>query len=1008
VSSRPTSVTNFVLNGLVGVILAGSLFVLGCNRSGPLEPARFVREIPWAEQGVWLKADTHVHTNFSDGALPLADVVTRARLYGVDVLAITDHADPELKATSDEYFAELALARAENPELVILAGLEWNLPPWGGREHATLLVSPASDEKQLLREFQRSFDDWQRRDTDPNQALNALGWLEKQASKPADLPVVIFNHPNRKRETGNDLVAELARLHSRGPVLIGFEGGPGHQNSQSIGSYSKSRPTVDRWDPAVAEVGGEWDQLLAQHVPIWGALATSDLHSGDPEKADSFWPGQFSETWLYAPERSAAGALAALRAGSFFGVHGHIVRQVELTALAAGLTRPAIVGEAVYAPAGTVAMVTLRLETPSRDWKRDENRLDQVELITISESGTMIAAQQLPLSGTAMHVPIAVPPGGVTLRARGRRVVPDGEDLLFYTNPIQFVTDASVLGSTAGNYASDVKPSLPKLNNIAVSEAGAAGSASSHGAASRDERSFPAWIPLLFVLAGGLLLTLLDRWSLEVRRRFFRNRSDSQTIEHVPKVPRRYLAIPLLLAIFLAVYGSLVPLNVLEVSWDSATERFREILQTPLNFASRTDWATNVLLFVPIGFFATGLLFGNRPSDRRRGLGVVLIVCGCAVLSLAIEFAQLWIVGRTTSQNDIVAESFGGLVGAFGWVLVGRALLHWLGRFLAATRPREHVERMLEAYLVIVGTYMLMPLDLTLRPAEIYSKWKSGKINLIPLADIASNPNGAIELIGDTLLLVPLGMLVALWRWPQYTDVRPLVRALATGLLIMIGIELAQVFVQSRYSSTTDLLTGMLGVGMGWGIARWLVRRKARVGPRVSRLSGSTALLLSAVAVYSGILIAVFCLPFDDWAGGEQISQRFTGLFTRPPLAAFYTGTELNAVSEMLRKTLLFAPLGGLLALAIHSRPQTPATTARSRGRESWIGGRGWLVAASIGGAALLALAIELIQVWLLPHVPDMTDVLLCTMGSALGLAAAVRVLAARDEPVSAAAHSVV
>jgi hypothetical protein len=37
-----------------------------------------------------------------------------------------------------------------------------------------------------------------------------------------------------------------------------------------------------------------------------------------------------------------------------------------------------------------------------------------------------------------------------------------------------------------------------------------------------------------------------------------------------------------------------------------------------------------------------------------------------------------------------------------------------------------------------------------------------------------------------------------------------------------------------------------------------------------------------------------------------------------------------------------------------------------------------------------------------------MTDVILCTLGSSVGLAAAVRVLAARDEPTSAAAHSVV
>jgi glycopeptide antibiotics resistance protein len=1008
VPSRPRSVTCFVLNGLLGAVLVIGLFIIGCDRAGSLEPARFVREIPWAEQGIWLKADTHVHTNFSDGALPLADVVRKARLHGVDVLAITDHADSELKATSDEYFEALELARVEFPEMVILAGLEWNVPPWSGREHATLLVSPATDEKQILRDFQQMFDDWHRRETNPNLALDAIGWLAKQSADPADLPVVIYNHPNRKREAGDDLVAELARLHSRGPVLVGLEGGPGHQNAKSIGAYEGDRPTIDRWDPAIAEVGGEWDQLLAQQIPIWGAIATSDLHSGDPEKRDGFWPGEFSETWLYASDRSAAGALAALRAGSFFGVHGGIARQVELSAMAAGLTRPAIAGEAVYAPAGTVAMVTLRVDVPARDWKREPNRLDEVELIAISEAGAMVAARQIPLSGTAMHLPIAIPHGGVTLRARGRRTMVEGEDLLFYSNPIQFVTDASVLESGGANYAAIPKPKDPAVKNVANSATNATGARKSRRASFGDDRSFPAWIPLLFVLAGGLLVTLLDRWSVEVRRRFSRNRKDSHTVEHVPSAPRRYLAVPLLLSIFLAVYGSLVPLKVNNLPWNEATDRFQEILQSPLNFASRTDWATNVLLFVPIGFFATGLLLGNRPSDRRRGLGVVLIVCGCAVLSMAIEFAQLWMDARTPSQNDIVAESLGGLIGAFGWILFGRTLMGWLGRFLSASRPREHVERMLEAYLVIVGAYMLMPLDLTLRPTEIYGKWKTGKINLIPLADIAANPHGLVELIGDTLLLVPLGMLVALWRWPQYTDVRPLARALSVGLLLMFGIELAQIFVQSRYSSTTDLLTGMLGVSLGWGIARWLVRRKAAVGPRVSRLSGSTAILVSAVVAYAVILVAVFCLPFDEWASGEQIAQRLAGLFSRPPLAAFYTGTELNAVSEMLRKTLLFAPLGGLAALAIHSRPRTTATAARLRGRESWLTGRGWLVAASIGGAALLALAIEVMQAWLLPHIPDLTDVMLCTAGAAVGLAAAVRVLAARDEPTAAAASSAI
>ena len=84
---------------------------------------------------------------------------------------------------------------------------------------------------------------------------------------------------------------------------------PGHQAGVPLGAYSYKETPIDRWDPAAARVGDAWDTLLQKGIDVWAARAASDFHRTRSGSWGDYWPGQFSETWLYVPERTADGVL---------------------------------------------------------------------------------------------------------------------------------------------------------------------------------------------------------------------------------------------------------------------------------------------------------------------------------------------------------------------------------------------------------------------------------------------------------------------------------------------------------------------------------------------------------------------------------------------------------------------------------------------------------------------------------------------------------------------------
>ena len=422
--------------------LAGILAACGCALEGEQAP-RFVAQYDWAGRGQPVRGDLHVHTSFSDGSYPVAHMVAKAREFGCQYMAIADHADRSLTAATPQYRADIEAARAANPEIPILAGLEWNVPPRDGNEHATVLAPPGPQEWSTLAGFKEQFDDFELGDRPKPDAAAALAWLDGHSTGEIK-PVVIYNHPSRKDPISLDNVADLEAWRAVNDVVIGFEGAPGHQGREPIGSYSYAEQTIDRWDPAAARIGDAWDITLQRGLTVHGAIAGSDFHNDNVRDLNDRWPCQFAETWLNVPERTPTGVLRALRAGSFFAVHGHIAREVQLTAKVPGLAREASAGEIVRIPEPESVTATLAFSVPEADWEGQPNRIDAVEFIVVTPEGASSVTKPIAGTGrqTVSHEFIAGEQG-LVIRARGRRIVDNGPDLMFYTNAIRISVGGS-------------------------------------------------------------------------------------------------------------------------------------------------------------------------------------------------------------------------------------------------------------------------------------------------------------------------------------------------------------------------------------------------------------------------------------------------------------------------------------------------------------------------------------------------------------------------------------
>ena len=399
----------------------------------------------------------------------------------------------------------------------------------------------------------------------------------------------------------------------------------------------------------------------------------------------------------------------------------------------------------------------------------------------------------------------------------------------------------------------------------------------------------------------------------------------------------------------LAVYGSLVPLDFRPLPAAEAVARYRAAWRVPILVESRSDWLSNILLFLPLGFLLAGTLAVDRP--RWAALeALVAVPAASAALSAAIEFAQVYFPSRTVSSRDVVAETIGGVIGAATWLMIGPGMtararaggLDGSGRAAWA----------LPAYLLAMVLAHAIPLDITISPGELWGKVKAGMVAPIPFVGFAKDPAGAARRSADEAVSFLVAGLIA-GRAAAWKSRSPWV-AWAVGLVLASSIELLQFFVATRRCDATDLVVGTLAFLAGWlaGQATW----------NSADRRGDGRVRLAFLAGWLGILACSSWTPFDfNWDLGACLDKVRSIDFL--PFADVLQGSPWVLADQVFLKLSLFFAFGLLL-------------------------GGGWR---TLVVAALIAATVEAVQVTLPGRVPSLSDLILEAGGAWLGQLASFR-----------------
>ena len=274
-------------------------------------------------------------------------------------------------------------------------------------------------------------------------------------------------------------------------------------------------------------------------------------------------------------------------------------------------------------------------------------------------------------------------------------------------------------------------------------------------------------------------------------------------------------------ALFLTI-GSLYPF----VGWASLSDWSFAFLADPWpRYITRTDLATNLLVYIPLGY---ALAHWFAPPGRGARRVVFGAVAGTAV-SLLLESGQQLLPGRIASNLDVLVNGLGALTGALlslhhrRFLRAGRALYRWRQRWFRPGAAANAGLALLLLWFLVQFSLLPFPglgwLDLHLRPidtppgglAQINLAWFAAVfLEVVALGTFTANLLRPGRYVSAMLLLVVLAFMAKLLAATMLLKLRVVGGVLSletlSAFLLAFWVLLNPQVSLHRYSTAISLL----------------------------------------------------------------------------------------------------------------------------------------------------------------------------------------------------------
>jgi glycopeptide antibiotics resistance protein len=391
------------------------------------------------------------------------------------------------------------------------------------------------------------------------------------------------------------------------------------------------------------------------------------------------------------------------------------------------------------------------------------------------------------------------------------------------------------------------------------------------------------------------------------------------------------------------VYATTIPFNVIksnaELHHNINVISWKPFYNTDAHgYFSRGDLITNVLFFIPFGFF--GLYSMRRIQWPKAWVVLFLSLLGTA-LSAFVEFLQMFTVDRNTSDTDLITNTLGTIVGMLCAVLLRPSLGREIYKKHFARFTHAKAAFPLLGILLVTMAGALAPFDFGINRGLVLHKlqmclpwgshWELGKQDLV------------VFLYYGALISFISALCFKQWRLHN-----PLRTTILFGLATAVIIVGSQPFIFTLFPSGGSLIGIILGIFAGLTM-EWFTSRHYRV---------SIAWVLAAV-------ITAFLLFFNFSPPVQSASK--LGSFLR----FSSRGSEsMKGLMNFIEITAQFIPVGFIVAYLCSSVSKRTAFIV------------------SIIFPLLLAAPLLLLRHWGLPSLYDYAVLIIAEIAALIGSAA--------------------